>query len=58
MEIDPNLRSIIEALSCSIHNQHPHIIIQQNERLKIDCCCDEFRLQCFHILMKLINLKP
>lgn len=50
MEIPPNARSVIEAVVCPIHKEHPQVILGEDNVITLQCCCTEFKLQCFYIL--------
>jgi len=50
MELTVNARSVIEAVACPTHNKHPQIIMGEDNEIMLQCCCAEFKLQCFYIL--------
>jgi hypothetical protein len=55
METSPNVKSVIEAITCPVHNEHPQIIMEGGNAVKLECCCAEFKVQCFYILKKLVE---
>lgn len=55
LEIDRELRNTINTLCCPKHNVRPDISEHPNGKLKLNCCCAEFKVQCFHILKKLME---
>ena len=54
MESSPDFKSIIETIECPVHKRHPEIILQEDNGIKLSCCCVEFNTQCFYILKKLL----
>jgi hypothetical protein len=54
MESAPDFKSMIEAIECPVHKRHPKIIFQEDNGIKLSCCCVEFNTQCFYILKKLL----
>ncbi|MDB4901270.1 MAG: hypothetical protein JWQ63_551 [Mucilaginibacter sp.] len=55
MNLTPELKSVIESLSCPKHNQHPEVIFDE-EKIKLECCCPEFKVQCFYLIKKVTSL--
>ncbi|MDF2433698.1 MAG: hypothetical protein JWP44_3329 [Mucilaginibacter sp.] len=55
MDLTPELKSVIESLSCPIHKQHPKII-HNEEKVTLDCCCPSFKVQSFFLIKKLSSL--
>jgi len=50
-----NYKSAIETLECPEHKQHPVIILDDDNDIKIVCCCPDFKVRCFQILKKLMD---
>jgi hypothetical protein len=55
METTANVKSVIEAITCPVHKQHPKIVMDGGNAVKFECCCAEFKVQCFYILTKLVE---
>jgi hypothetical protein len=55
MYLTSELKSVIESLTCLEHKQHP-VVVFNEDRLKLECCCDTFKVQCFHIIKKITLL--
>jgi hypothetical protein len=52
---EPELKALIESLSCPEHKQNPVVYFEQ-EDIKLHCCCAKFKVQCFHLIKKLALL--
>ena len=50
--MEQEFKPIIEGMMCTVHKKHPVVIIE-DEKIKMNCCCDEFMVQCFYLLKKL-----
>jgi len=49
----PNFKTIIETLTCPLHKRHPQILLNDDNTVKLTCCCVDFNKQCYYILQKL-----
>lgn len=54
MESGPEFKAILEELMCPIHKQHPVAALKDGS-IELTCCCDQFKIQCFHLLNKLLS---
>ncbi|MDP9046540.1 MAG: hypothetical protein M3N14_00260 [Bacteroidota bacterium] len=55
MPIKPEFKSVIEEITCPVHHQHPTLTIDENDSVKLTCCCTEFKVQCYHLLKKFLS---
>lgn len=55
MPIKPELKSVIEDITCPVHHRYPVLTIGDDDSIKLTCCCAEFKVQCFHLLKKFLN---
>jgi len=51
----PDFKSMLESIICPIYKQHPKIIINDDNSIEMECCCDEFKEQCMHLLSKFLG---
>lgn len=55
MDLTPELKTVIESLSCPKHREHP-VVTFDEEKIKLECCCPDFKVQCFYLIKKLASL--
>jgi hypothetical protein len=55
MPIKPELKSVIEEITCPVHHQHPVLNVDEDDSIKLTCCCAEFKVQCYHLLKKFLG---
>jgi|GEM_PF-1316911 len=48
------LKAEIESLQCPILKEHPTLELRDDGSMKLHCCCPEFKVQCYHILIKFL----
>jgi hypothetical protein len=58
MEWIPYIKSVVESLRCPLHKEHPEILINEEEHIRITCCCADFRKECLYLVEKLVRLTP
>lgn len=58
MELSPQLKSIIQSAVCKAHHVHPIITLTKDDKMKIECCCANFEVECFHICKKIMEGQP
>ncbi|MDB5109467.1 MAG: hypothetical protein JWR67_581 [Mucilaginibacter sp.] len=56
MHLTNKSKSVIELLLCGKHKQRPVVIFDQ-EKIKLECCCVDFKVQCFHLIKKMTFLR-
>ncbi len=49
MEFYSYLKTVVETASCPLHHQHP-MVETTGGKVKISCCCIEFKLECYKIV--------
>jgi hypothetical protein len=55
MEPGKNVKSALGDMACPVHNKHPHITTAVDGSLHLECCCDEFKVQCYHVVKKTLD---
>ena len=53
MDLKPDAKVVIESLTCSIHHQHPSLVMKENQ-LELQTCCRDFKNICMEKLMSLM----
>lgn len=54
MDINNQVKFIIELKTCEIHHKTPHVNITEN-KVQIMCCCVEFKIECLKSIIRLLN---
>jgi len=55
MEISANLKSMMEYAACTVHHRHPILTTSKDKKVKIECCCVDFKIECLQLCKKLIE---
>jgi hypothetical protein len=53
MDLNTHVKSVIKFMTCTIHHQPPLIAIV-GERIKIECCCSDFKILCLKKMIELL----
>lgn len=54
MKIPQNIKEMVESLRCPKHHKTPQIMIDNEDHLKIECCCADFKKQCLYLIGKMM----
>jgi len=49
----PDFKNIVETLTCPVHKRRPEILLNDDNSIKLTCCCVDFNKECYYILKKL-----